>query len=155
MASLVMEFGILFASCLVAFLAGRWTHQGSSRVRELEVQLEEFRKEHEIALAELDAARDEWKRLQIAHERYRSEVVDHFSGTSELLQDLALNYRVVFDHLTQGAKSLCPDGALKLDPGAEAALLPPGRTREDSAEPEGEAQEAAGESGPSSRDSMP
>ena len=39
------------------------------------VDLEDLRKEHEIALAETEAARHEWKRSQAELERYRSEIV--------------------------------------------------------------------------------
>jgi uncharacterized membrane-anchored protein YhcB (DUF1043 family) len=74
----------------------------------------------------VDRARDLEDRLQIAEEemsRYRQEVADHFAQTSKLLRDLTLQYRNVYEHLAEGARTLCPEAGTLL-PGslAEAAL---------------------------------
>ena len=114
--------GILAGS--VGFFVGRRMSRDTVRARELETELEDLRKEHEISLAEVEAAKHEWKRTQAELERYRNEVVDHFSGTAEMLHDLTLQYRAVYDHLTDGSKLLCPEGSLSVDTGAGAALLP-------------------------------
>ena len=74
----------------------------------------------------VDRARDLEDRLQIAEEemsRYRQEVADHFAQTSKLLRDLTIQYRKVYEHLAEGARTLCPEAGSLL-PGslAEAAL---------------------------------
>lgn len=73
-----------------------------------------------------ERARDLEDRLQLAEDemnRYRSEVSEHFGQTSKLLRDLTLQYRNVYEHLAEGARSLCPEAGTLL-PGslAEAAL---------------------------------
>ena len=77
-----------------------------------------------IALAELEAAKYEWKHVQSELEDYRRDVVDHFSGTSEMLTSLTRQYRVVYDHLSEGAKLLCPEGSVRIDAGVEVPVLP-------------------------------
>ncbi len=108
-----------------AFAAGRRASPGSARARELEVVVEDLRKDHECALSELEAAKDELKRTERELDRYRDEVSDHFAGTSELLRELTLQYRAVYDHLAQGAALLCPDDAPALESGFAAGALPP------------------------------
>jgi outer membrane murein-binding lipoprotein Lpp len=108
-----------------AFAAGRRTGRGSARARELEVVVEDLRKDHECALSEHEAARHELKRAQRELDRYRDDVNDHFAGTSELLRELTLQYRAVYDHLAQGAALLCPDDAPALESGFAAGALPP------------------------------
>jgi uncharacterized membrane-anchored protein YhcB (DUF1043 family) len=61
--------------------------------------------------------------------QYRAQVSEHFSETSRLLRDLTLQYRSVYEHLADGARTLCPDGTQLLAPSlAEAAgpALPEG-----------------------------
>ena len=38
---------------------------------------------------------------------YREEVQQHFTRTSDLFQDMTTRYRELYDHLGQGAQSLC------------------------------------------------
>jgi outer membrane murein-binding lipoprotein Lpp len=108
-----------------AFAAGRRTGRGSARARELEVVVEDLRKDHECALSELEAAKHELKRTQRELDRYRDDVNDHFAGTSELLRELTLQYRAVYDHLAHGAALLCPDESAALESGFAAGALPP------------------------------
>ncbi len=72
-----------------------------------------------------DRARDLEDRLQLAEEemnQYRAQVSDHFSDTSKLLRDLTLQYRTVYEHLADGARTLCPEaGRLLPNSFAEAA----------------------------------
>jgi uncharacterized membrane-anchored protein YhcB (DUF1043 family) len=73
-----------------------------------------------------ERARELEDRLQLAEDemnRYRHEVSEHFGQTSKLLRDLTLQYRNVYEHLAEGARSLCPEAGTLL-PGslAEAAL---------------------------------
>ena len=87
---------------LVGILLGRRAGRGAARrARDLEDQLV--------------AAEDEMK-------RYRAQVSDHFGETSKLLRDLTLQYRNVYEHLADGARSLCPDGARLLAPSLAEAL---------------------------------
>lgn len=82
---------------------GRSRSRGdANRVLELEEQLR---------LAEAD------------HATYRSQVSGHFVETSRRLHDLTLQYKSVYEHLADGARTLCPEAG-RLLPGsfAEAAL---------------------------------
>jgi uncharacterized membrane-anchored protein YhcB (DUF1043 family) len=74
----------------------------------------------------VERAREAEDRLQLAEDemnRYRHEVSEHFGQTSKLLRDLTLQYRNVYEHLAEGARTLCPEaGALLPGSLAEAAL---------------------------------
>ncbi len=124
MPDLFIIVGAIAAGLTGGFFIGRRASVDTVRARELEGELEDVRKEQEIALAELEAAKYEWKSVQSELEGYRREVVDHFSGTSEMLTSLTHQYRVVFDHLTEGAKLLCPEGSVRIDAGIEVPALP-------------------------------
>ncbi len=52
---------------------------------------------------------DELERLKNEFAVYRGEVNQHFSKTSNLFQELTSNYRSVYEHLAQGAHSLCSE----------------------------------------------
>jgi len=83
---------------------GRWAGRSAAkRARDLEEQLA--------------AAEDAMK-------RYRTQVSDHFSETSKLLRDLTLQYRNVYEHLADGARTLCPDGTTLLAASLAEAALP-------------------------------
>jgi uncharacterized membrane-anchored protein YhcB (DUF1043 family) len=47
--------------------------------------------------------------LQARHDRYQSDVSDHFSETAERVNELTQRYREVHQHLIQGAQLLCDD----------------------------------------------
>lgn len=99
---------ILLGGCLLAFLAGfglaaYGSRQNATRLRQAERDLEATREELE---------------------QYRQQVAEHFDGTSRLLRDLTLQYRAVYEHLAQGAQSLCPDGSNLLAPSLAQAALP-------------------------------
>jgi hypothetical protein len=95
----------------LAFWLGRRFSPDTQRARELDVVLENLRKEHECALAELEVARDEWKRSEREREQLRADLSDHLSGTADLLRGLARDYRAICDHVAQGAELLCPERA--------------------------------------------
>jgi len=63
--------------------------------------------------------------LMQEHETYRQEVQQHFGKTSDLFQSMTVQYRELYDHLAQGARSLCdttqPAPVLDLE---NKALLP-------------------------------
>jgi uncharacterized membrane-anchored protein YhcB (DUF1043 family) len=101
---------------LVGILFGRRAGRTAARrARDLEDQLV--------------AAEDEMK-------RYRAQVSEHFSETSTLLRDLTLQYRNVYEHLADGARTLCPDGARLLAPSLAEALPASASSHAASAEPE-------------------
>ncbi len=85
--------------------------RGTERIRELERQLDE--------------ARDEF-------DAYRGQVSGHFTDTSKHLRDLALQYRTVYEHLAEGARTLCPDSAVRLEARGLARDLLPASARDDS-----------------------
>ena len=95
----LLFFGLgLVLGCIAAYLViGR-----QSRTRELQEEL--------IALRE-------------KFSDYRDQVTQHFMRTSELVQEMTLSYRAVYEHLAAGAQNLCTEG---LD--APQADLP-GQTR--------------------------
>jgi len=74
----------------------------------------------------VERARELEDRLQLAEDemnRYRGDVSEHFGQTSKLLRDLTLQYRNVYEHLADGARTLCPEaGTLLPVTFAEAAL---------------------------------
>ncbi|HTF35368.1 MAG TPA: DUF1043 family protein [Myxococcota bacterium] len=61
---------------------------------------------------------------QAALGKYRSEVGAHFGQTSELLRAMTHHYRAVYEHLAEGARTLCPEQATGLGAGLDLALLP-------------------------------
>lgn len=76
-----------------------------------------------------DRARDLEDRLQLAEEemnQYRAQVSDHFSDTSKLLRDLTLQYRNVYEHLADGARTLCPEAGRLLPSSFAEAASPAG-----------------------------
>jgi uncharacterized membrane-anchored protein YhcB (DUF1043 family) len=137
---LVLTVVAAFAALAVGFLLGRRTGHLRERILELESQLEAVGKERELAQASVEAAKGEIKRFKKEIEDYRAQVVEHFTGTSGLLRDLTLQYRAVYDHLTHGATSLCPEGSVDLLEGLQPEQLPegPSEPASDEAEPQRE-----------------
>jgi uncharacterized membrane-anchored protein YhcB (DUF1043 family) len=83
---------------------GRSRSRGdANRVLELEEQ---------IRIAEAD------------HAQYRTQVSGHFVETSRRLHDLTLQYKSVYEHLADGARTLCPEGAVAIAPSLAEAALP-------------------------------
>lgn len=67
------------------------------------------------------------EKLRVAesdHATYRSQVSGHFVETSRRLHDLTLQYKSVYEHLADGARSLCPEGAIAIAPSLAEAALP-------------------------------
>lgn len=62
-------------------------------------------------LRDKDAAglREELTRQKEEHEAYRGRVDEHFVQTSALFQDMTKQYGALYQHLAQGAQSLCSD----------------------------------------------
>ena len=114
-----------------AFFVGRVTGGGAIRRRELEEQLAAAHAEVSRLVTEVEDLREQLRVAREEHENYRLSVVDHFSGTSDLLRDLTVQYRSVYEHLTKGASTLCPEGFVGLTEGLPVPEI---------AEPEGAAE---------------
>ena len=123
MPDLFIIVAVTAAGLTGGFFIGRRMSADTVRARALAAELEDARKDQEIALAELEAAKHEWMRVQSELDTYRHEVVDHFTGTSDMLHDLTVQYRNVYDHIADGAKLLCPEGSVRIDAGAEVPML--------------------------------
>lgn len=111
---LIAAIALLAGYALGSLLSRRG--QSPERVRQLE--------------RELDAARDEFA-------AYREQVSGHFTDTSKHLRDLALQYRTVYEHLSDGARVLCPDSAVPISARGLAKELLPASAHEDDAAPSG------------------
>ena len=116
--------GILLAGLALGYGLGLRAPLVRARARQLEGELEDLHKENERALAEIQAGRDELERAREALERYRGKVADHFAGTSERLREHTLQYRAIYNHLSEGAGELCPEGFEKLEGGLGLDALP-------------------------------
>jgi len=77
---IVLSLGIVLGM-VIAHYAG----PGVRRVRELEMQLQQARSDHES---------------------YRKEVTEHFSTTGDLVNEMTRGYRAVYEHLAKGAHRL-------------------------------------------------
>ncbi len=106
-----------FAVAVAAFFVGRLTGGGAARRRELEEQLVDAHEELSRVAADVEDLLEQLGTAREEHEAYRLNVVDHFAGTSDLLRDLTVQYRSVYEHLTKGASTLCPEGFVGLTEG--------------------------------------
>jgi hypothetical protein len=111
----IVAAGIALAAA--AFFVGRLSGGGAARRRELEDQLASAHEDLSGLAAELEALGERLRAAQEEHASYRLSVVDHFSGTSDLLRDLTVQYRSVYEHLTKGASTLCPEGFVGITEG--------------------------------------
>ena len=113
------------ASLLIvaAFLFGRTMSGGVARRRELELQLARSIEERARIASEAETLRGQVKAAHDEYDAYRMNVVDHFSGTSDLLRELTVQYGSVYEHLTKGASKLCPEGFVGLTEGLPVPQL--------------------------------
>lgn len=95
--------GLVLGLLLGRALAGRGARRDAERARELE---------------------DKLARIEEDHARYRAQVSGHFTETSRRLRDLTLQYKSVYEHLADGARTLCPEGAVAIAPSLAEAALP-------------------------------
>jgi uncharacterized membrane-anchored protein YhcB (DUF1043 family) len=119
---LIVAAGVVFAA--LAYWLGRRSG-GGSRVGDLVAEVERVRSEYQEAYEEARALREELVEARQAQEQYRLDVVEHFSGTSDLLRDMTVQYRAVYEHLTQGASTLCPEGFVGLTEGLPVPQIEP------------------------------
>jgi hypothetical protein len=111
----VVAAGVALA--VAAFFVGRLSGGGAARRRELEDQLASAHEDLSGLAAEVEVLVEQLRAAREEHESYRLSVVDHFSGTSDLLRDLTVQYRSVYQHLTKGASTLCPEGFVGITEG--------------------------------------
>ncbi len=90
------------AAAVVGFGFGRRISGAKQQILDLEARAELLAKEREHALVEVAARRDEVKQVRREVEAYRGRVVEHFSGSYELLRALTLQYRADFEQLAEG-----------------------------------------------------
>jgi uncharacterized membrane-anchored protein YhcB (DUF1043 family) len=113
---------MLAAALLGGWLVGRFTGRAAAAARDLAAQVEGLRKQSELSAAELAAAKAQLERARTELEQYRTQVSDHFTGASDRFRELSLQYRSLFDHLSEGARALCGGEFTPLDEGAAASL---------------------------------
>lgn len=122
--------GAAIGGLVLGALLGRTGRGDKNRLEELEVRVSE----REGQIAQLEAARSELATRLAKSERereevseqltgYRNEVTSHFTETSELLKEMTLQYRSIYQHLAEGAEALCPEGTLRLDTHAPIETL--------------------------------
>ena len=96
--------GSLLVGVLVGMLFARaGSRREAARARELEDQL---------------------IRSESDHLQYRGQVSEHFTETSRRLRDLTLQYKSVYEHLADGARTLCPEGTIEIAASLAEAALP-------------------------------
>jgi len=98
---------LLLLGLAAGLLAGRRSSTAGQRLRETEQRLEQVLQDKQA---------------------YEDEVVDHFSETAKLLNNLTEQYREVHNHLARGAGSLCkgrgPVALERLETAGEAHEIP-------------------------------
>jgi len=128
---LIPAAAAVVALALGILIGRRGRPRDRERIEELEVRVDAREgqiAQLEAARAELEArtATAEQEREQAVSELsgYQAEVVSHFRQTSDLLREMTLQYRSIYQHLAQGAETLCPEGALRIEPTAPMEGLP-------------------------------
>ncbi len=112
---LAIAIALAAGYALGVVVSGR--QRNAARVRELEEELATTREEFET---------------------YRDQVSGHFTDTSKHLRDLALQYKTVYEHMAEGARTLCPDAAVPIEAGGLARELLPSSAREEGADEAGD-----------------
>jgi uncharacterized membrane-anchored protein YhcB (DUF1043 family) len=138
---------VMLAAALVGgWLVGRFTGRAAALARDLAVQVEGLRKQSELSAAELAAAKAQIERARSELEQYRTRVSDHFAGASDRFRELSLQYRSLFDHLSEGARALCGGEFTALDGGPGSAPLAAQASPSPSADPQVRGEAPAEES---------
>jgi uncharacterized membrane-anchored protein YhcB (DUF1043 family) len=114
---------MLVAALVGGWLVGRFTGRAAAAARDLAAQVEALRKQSELSAAELAAAKTQLKTARAELEQYRTQVSDHFAGASDRFRELSLQYRSLFDHLSEGARALGGGEFTALDEGAASQAL--------------------------------
>ena len=100
--------GILIVGLLIGLLLGRRSSPGNQKYREVERKLDQVLQDKKA---------------------YEDDVVEHFSDTAKLLNNLTESYRDVHNHLARGAATLCqgegPVALERLQGTGDPAEIPP------------------------------
>ncbi|MEZ5573648.1 MAG: DUF1043 family protein [Halioglobus sp.] len=104
---LAIGAALAVAGLVVGWLTGRRSSTASRKLRDLALKLEQVTQDKKS---------------------YEAEVVQHFTDTAKLLNNLTESYREVHNHLAQGADALChgvgPVSLERLDKARDAAEIP-------------------------------
>jgi uncharacterized membrane-anchored protein YhcB (DUF1043 family) len=68
--------------------------------------LYKFLRSDEVRVQQLE---DQLQSLSDEYENYKKDVHAHFGDSAQLLNKLTESYKDVYQHLAQGARTLCPD----------------------------------------------
>lgn len=68
--------------------------------------LYKFLRSDEVRIHQLE---DQLQSLSDEYENYKKDVHAHFGDSAQLLNKLTESYKDVYQHLAQGARTLCPD----------------------------------------------
>jgi len=82
---------IALVGVLVGLGIARFVLPGTRKIKRLEAEIEQLRREHG---------------------EYRGRVNSHFHKTAELIGNMTASYKAVYDHLSDGAQTLCAGDAL-------------------------------------------
>jgi len=82
---------IALLGVVVGLVIGRFALPGRRKIKRLETEIEQLRREHAD---------------------YRVRVSTHFHKTGELIGQMTASYKAVYDHLSDGAQTLCAGDAL-------------------------------------------
>jgi len=83
---LAVGLAVGLVGVLLGWLAGRWSSPGAKKHRALTLKLDQVIQDKKA---------------------YEDDVVEHFTETAKLLNNLTESYREVHNHLAQGAAGLC------------------------------------------------
>ena len=90
-------------------LIGRSYSPGAKRIKTLKAEIEHTQADLQKTKMELDQIRAALELSQGMSDEYRQQVTKHFSKTAELVNNLTMNYRAVYEHLATSALSLCDE----------------------------------------------
>ncbi len=122
----------LTIGALIGFVIGWFSRSGSVRKGEQSAQ----------SLAQSTKEMDD----------YRQQVTDHFEKTAMLVGQMTEQYRAVYDHLADGASSLCNDPEARLDRiGQDGALIAHAPAKAESGEDVADTEDASA-TGPKHQD---
>ena len=104
---LAAGIALAIVGLLIGYLFGRRTSTAAQKYREVERKLDQVLQDKKV---------------------YEDEVVEHFSDTAKLLNNLTESYRDVHNHLAKGAGNLCqglgPVSLEKLENSRSSAEIP-------------------------------
>jgi uncharacterized membrane-anchored protein YhcB (DUF1043 family) len=104
-------------------LIGRAYSPGGKRIKSFKDEIWQTQADLEQARLELNQTRTALESSQGMSEEYRQQVSKHFSKTAELVNELTMNYKAVYEHLATSAVNLCDEGVAVLPDAAPGKRL--------------------------------